>query len=71
MVWFWGKIWLRTTTRRSPARQEKLGYIKGSFNVVIDAIVDGARAAGAELNSGAGADRSDTAARRPLAGPVR
>ena len=27
MVWFWGKIWLRTTSRRSPLEQEKLGYI--------------------------------------------
>jgi len=53
MVWFWGKIWLRTTSRRSPLDQEKLGYIKGSFNVVTDAIVDGARKAGAELNCGA------------------
>ncbi|HRA47619.1 MAG TPA: NAD(P)/FAD-dependent oxidoreductase [Thermomicrobiales bacterium] len=53
MVWFWGKIWLRTTSRKSPLDQEKLGYIKGSFNVVTDAIVAGARAAGAELISGA------------------
>jgi protoporphyrinogen oxidase len=53
MVWFWGKIWLRTTSRKSPLDQEKLGYIKGSFNVVTDAIVEGARNAGAELNSGA------------------
>jgi protoporphyrinogen oxidase len=52
MVWFWGKIWLRTTSRRSPLDQEKLGYIKGSFNVVTDAIVEGARKAGAELNAG-------------------
>ena len=52
MVWFWGKIWLRTTSRKSPLDQEKLGYIKGSFNVVTDAIVEGARKAGAELNSG-------------------
>jgi protoporphyrinogen oxidase len=53
MVWFWGKIWLRTTSRKSPLDQEKLGYIKGSFNVVTDAIVAAARAAGADLNSGA------------------
>src|SRR5688572_14009981 len=52
MVWFWGKIWLRTTSRKSPLDQEKLGYIKGSFNVVTDAIVAGARQAGAELNAG-------------------
>jgi protoporphyrinogen oxidase len=53
MVWFWGKIWLRTTSRKSPLDQEKLGYIKGSFNVVTDAIVAGARAAGADLQSAA------------------
>ena len=52
MVWFWGKIWLRTTSRKSPLDQEKLGYIKGSFNVVTDAIVAGARNAGAELIAG-------------------
>lgn len=38
MVWFWGKIWLRTTSRKSPLAKEHLGYIKGSFNVLIDAL---------------------------------
>jgi protoporphyrinogen oxidase len=54
MVWFWGKVWLRTTSRRSPLDQEKLGYIRGSFNVLIDALANGARAAGAELHVGRG-----------------
>ncbi|MDP9366400.1 MAG: NAD(P)/FAD-dependent oxidoreductase [Chloroflexota bacterium] len=54
MVWFWGKIWLRTTSRRSPLDQEKLGYIRGSFNVLIDALAQGARDAGAELRVGTG-----------------
>ena len=54
MVWFWGKIWLRTTSRRSPLDQEKLGYIRGSFNVLIDALADAARAAGADLRVGTG-----------------
>ncbi len=54
MVWFWGKIWLRTTSRRSPLEGEKLGYPIGSFDVVIDAIVDGARNVGATLISGSG-----------------
>ena len=54
MVWFWGKIWLRTTSRRSPLEGEKLGYPIGSFDVVIDAIVEGARNAGAILVSGSG-----------------
>jgi protoporphyrinogen oxidase len=54
MVWFWGKIWLRTTSRRTPLDQEKLGYIKGSFNVLIDALAAGARRAGADLRAGEG-----------------
>ena len=54
MVWFWGKIWLRTTSRKSPLEQEKLGYIKGSFNVLIDALASGAEKAGAALHAGSG-----------------
>jgi len=49
MVWFWGKIWLRTTSRRSPLEGERLGYFQGSFNVLIDALACAARATGAEL----------------------
>lgn len=54
MVWFWGKIWLRTTSRKNPLEQEKLGYFKGSFQVVADALVEACRAAGVSLveNSG-------------------
>lgn len=54
MVWFWGKIWLRTTSRRSPLDPERLGYFKGSFNVLVDALAASARDAGAELISGDG-----------------
>jgi len=54
MVWFWGKIWLRTTSRRSPLDQEKLGYIRGSFNVLIDALARAAERAGAEIHVGRG-----------------
>jgi len=54
MVWFWGKIWLRTTSRRSPLEGERLGYFRGSFNVLIDALADAARGAGAELINGDG-----------------
>lgn len=50
MVWFWGKIWLRTTSRRSPLDQEKLGYFDGSFQVIIDAMVEGCRRAGVDLH---------------------
>ena len=54
MVWFWGKISLRTTSRKSPLDQEKLGYPQGSFNTVIDAIADVARSKGATIQVGNG-----------------
>ena len=54
MVWFWGKIWLRTTSRRSPLEKERLGYIRGSFNVLIDALAAAARREGAVLVTGDG-----------------
>lgn len=54
MVWFWGKIWLRTTSRRSPLEGEKLGYPIGGFEVIIDALVEAARNAGATLIAGNG-----------------
>jgi len=54
MVWFWGKIWLRTTSRRSPLEGEKLGYPLGSFSTIVDALADAARSAGATLNTGIG-----------------
>ncbi len=57
MVWFWGKIWLRTTSRGSPLEQEKLGYIRGSFNVLIDALASAARDAGVEIHQGVGPSR--------------
>lgn len=49
MVWFWGKIWLRTTSRRSPLEGEKLGYFDGSFQVMVDAMVRACEAAGVRM----------------------
>jgi protoporphyrinogen oxidase len=49
MVWFWGKIWLRTTSRRSPLDQEKLGYFDGSFQVIVDALVAACTHAGVTI----------------------
>ncbi|HEV2065340.1 MAG TPA: NAD(P)/FAD-dependent oxidoreductase, partial [Thermomicrobiales bacterium] len=49
MVWFWGKIHLRTTSRRSPLDQEKLGYFEGSFQVIVDALVAACKASGVDL----------------------
>ena len=53
MVWFWGKIWLRTTSRGNPLEQEKLGYFDGSFRTIVDALVRGCEQAGVELRLGA------------------
>src|SRR5262249_39876672 len=53
-VCFGDKSWLLTPSRRSPLDQEKLGYIRGSFNVLIDTLADAARNAGADLNVGRG-----------------
>lgn len=49
MVWFWGKIWLRTKSRKNPLEQEKLGYFKGSFQVVANALVQACRDAGVTM----------------------
>ena len=49
MVWFWGKIWLRTTSRRSPLDQEHLGYFRGSFQTIVDALFRGCEDAGVNL----------------------
>jgi protoporphyrinogen oxidase len=59
MVWFWGKIWLRTTSRRSPLDQEKLGYFDGSFQVPIDALVEACEKAGVQMQSGVGITRME------------
>jgi protoporphyrinogen oxidase len=62
MVWFWGKIWLRTTSRRSPLDQEKLGYFKGSFQVVVDALVTACEDAGVKMRGGVGITRMEQVA---------
>jgi protoporphyrinogen oxidase len=59
MVWFWGKIWLRTTSRRSPLEQELLGYIKGSFNTLIDALHQALVANGVDVHIGEGPSKLD------------
>jgi protoporphyrinogen oxidase len=57
MVWFWGKIWLRTTSRRTPLDQEKLGYFDGSFQVVVDALVEACQKAGVKMQGSVGISR--------------
>ncbi|HZU76422.1 MAG TPA: NAD(P)/FAD-dependent oxidoreductase, partial [Dehalococcoidia bacterium] len=56
MVWFWNKIFLRTQSRRSPLEQERLGYIRGSFNVLIDRLAEAIVEQGGVIESGIGTD---------------
>lgn len=54
MVWFWNKIYLRTQSRRSLIERERLGYILGSFNVLIDRLAEAIRAGGGTIRAGVG-----------------
>jgi len=38
MVWLWGKLRLRGTSRSSSGLGERLGYMKGSFSGLVDAL---------------------------------
>ncbi|HEU4793666.1 MAG TPA: FAD-dependent oxidoreductase, partial [Nitrolancea sp.] len=52
MTWFWNKIYLRTQSRRSPLETEHLGYIRGSFNVLIDRLAEAIKEQGGTLRPG-------------------
>lgn len=54
MVWFWNKIYLRTQSREGLLGEEKLGYIMGSFNVLIDRLAEACTAQGVDLRVGVG-----------------
>lgn len=56
MVWFWNKIFLRTQSRRSPLEKEHLGYILGSFNVLIDRFGEAIVEQGGVVKAGVGTD---------------
>ncbi len=56
MAWFWNKIALRTSSRRSLFEREKLGYIMGSFNVLIDRLAEAIREAGGTVFAGIGVE---------------
>ena len=51
MVWFWKKVQLRTTNRSNPLAKETLGYPRGSFQVIIDALEAEMRRIGVEIIS--------------------
>lgn len=47
MVWLWGKIHLRLTSRQG--EKERLGYLKGSFGLLIDALKERIIDSGGEI----------------------
>jgi len=51
MVYMWKKIQLRTTSRENPLAKEYLGYPRGSFQVLIDALEAKLRAIGVQLHN--------------------
>jgi protoporphyrinogen oxidase len=54
MSWFWNKIYLRTQSREGLLGEEKLGYIIGSFNVLIDRLADACRDLGVDIRASNG-----------------
>lgn len=57
MVWFWNKVFLRTQSRPGLLAREQLGYIMGSFNVLIDRLAEACRENGVDLRAGVGVER--------------
>jgi protoporphyrinogen oxidase len=49
MVWLWGKVFLRGRSRSATGMGERLGYMRGSFGRLVDALVARLREAGAPL----------------------
>jgi protoporphyrinogen oxidase len=49
LVWLWGKIALRSRSRNRSGLGESLGYMRGSFGRVIDALVTRIREQGGEI----------------------
>lgn len=56
MVWFWNKIFLRTQSRKSLLAKEELGYIRGSFNVLIDRLEEAIHELGGTAKAGIGTE---------------
>lgn len=53
MVWMWGKMRLRATSRTKGGTQESLGYVRGSFGSLTDRLVSEVQALGGILQRGA------------------
>jgi protoporphyrinogen oxidase len=52
MVWMWGKMRLRATSRTKGGTQESLGYVRGSFGTLVDRLVERVRTLGGRIHTG-------------------
>ena len=50
MVWLWGKIYLRVSSRKGATGKESLGYPTGSFGEVFEVLADKIRESGGEIH---------------------
>jgi protoporphyrinogen oxidase len=53
MVWFWGKIHLRVASRQGAGAKESLGYMRGSFQVFLDRLVEKIEQTGGQIQTSA------------------
>jgi protoporphyrinogen oxidase len=61
MVWFWGKIYLRFASRDGgPLGRERLGYLRGSFGRLVDALAAAIEAGGGRLAAGTPVEQIET-----------
>ena len=54
MAWLWGKIKLRGSSRSKTGQKEKLGYLMGSFGLLIDQIEEEIKKNGGAVKKGEG-----------------
>ena len=52
MAWFWSKIHLRFASRKGGRQKEQLGYIMGSFGLLVDTLAERIRQMGGVLETG-------------------
>ncbi len=58
MAWFWGKIYLRFASREGGLfTKEQLGYLRGSFGRLVDALAEAIRDRGGDLVTSAPVER--------------
>ena len=49
MAWMWARLMARARTRTPDKRRERLGYFRGSFRVIVDALAESVQERGAEI----------------------